>query len=48
MKKYIVSVFVNFDIVKRYVIESIEIAEMLKEEITDDITDVCIHEVKVG
>jgi len=45
MKKYIVSVFVNWCIVKRYVTESVEIAEIMVDHITDEVTDVTIREV---
>lgn len=45
MKKYVVSVFVNFCLVKRYVTESVEIAEIMVEHITDEVTDVSIREV---
>ena len=46
MNQYIVSVFVGFSMIKRYVAESLEVAEMLAEEIEDDIMDVSIAEVR--
>jgi len=46
MNQYIVSVFVGFSMVKRYVTESLEVAELLAAEIEDDIMDVSIAEVQ--
>ena len=48
MNQYIVSVFVGFSMIKRYVAESLEVAEMLAEEIEDDIMDVSITKVQGG
>jgi hypothetical protein len=47
MKKYIVDVLIGFQSVKKYVVETLDIAEMIAENFRDDVTDVVIREVDV-
>lgn len=45
MKKYIVEILVSFQTVKKYVTDSIDIAEMIADNYSDDYHDVVIREV---
>jgi PIN domain nuclease of toxin-antitoxin system len=45
MKQYILSVMVGFEIVKKYAVNQLDIAEMLAEYIRDEVTDVVIREI---
>lgn len=47
MNKYIVEVLVGFQSVKKYVVETLDIAEMIAENYRDDLTDAIIREVNV-
>lgn len=47
MKKYIIEIMIGFQSVKKYVAETFDIAEMLAENFSDDVTDVIIREVSV-
>lgn len=48
MNKYIVEVLIGFQSVKKYVVESLDIAEMIAENFRDDVTDVIIREAIVN
>lgn len=48
MNKYIVEVLVGFQSVKKLVVDTLDIAEMLAENFSDDVTDVIIREVIFG
>lgn len=47
MNKYIVEVLVGFQSVKRYAVETLDIAEMIAHNFRDDVTDVVIREVEL-
>ena len=46
MKHYIVDVLIGLQSVKKYVVDNIEVAQMMAENIKDDVTDVVIREAK--
>lgn len=48
MKQYIVDVLIGLQSVKKYVVDNIEIAQMIAENIKDDVTDVVIREAKLN
>lgn len=47
MKKYIVDVLIGFQSVKKLVVDTLDIAEMIAENYRDDITYVIIREVDI-
>jgi hypothetical protein len=47
MKRYIVDVLIGLHSAKKFVVDSLDVAEMMAEHFRDDVTDVVIREVKV-
>lgn len=47
MKKYIVDVLIGFHSAKRFVVDTLDIAEMIADNLRDDVTDVIIREVNM-
>ena len=45
MKQYIVDVLIGLQSVKKFVVNSIDIAETIADNLRDDVTDVVIREV---
>jgi len=48
MTQYIVEVLIGLQTVRKYVVDQLGVAEMLAENIQDDLTDVIIREVRFG
>jgi hypothetical protein len=47
MKRYIVDVLIGLHSAKKFVVDSLDVAEMMAEYFRDDVTDVVIREVEV-
>ena len=47
MKQYIVDIIIGMQTVKKFVVDTLDVAEMMAEYLRDDMTDVIIREVQL-